>query len=134
MVAMAKDRAWKYWSALQSNEGRAKMFKIAKQIRKERKDIVGSKYVRDENGTLKVKEETVMERWGSYFLSLLGETNEYQLEEEDKVKGPIWGLTEQIVEQALKSMKVVKSPGPFGVTSDLIKAAGAASEMFISGL
>ena len=27
------------------------MFKIAKQMRKERKDIVGSKYVRDENGT-----------------------------------------------------------------------------------
>ena len=31
------------------------MFKIAKQMRKERKDIVGSKYVRDENVTLKVK-------------------------------------------------------------------------------
>ena len=29
------------------------MFKIAKQIRKERKDIVGSKYVRMRNGTLK---------------------------------------------------------------------------------
>ena len=29
------------------------MFKIEKQVRKERKDIVGSKYVRDENGTLK---------------------------------------------------------------------------------
>ena len=28
------------------------MFKIAKQMRKERKDIVGSEYVRDENGTL----------------------------------------------------------------------------------
>ena len=57
-------RACKYWSeSFQSNEGRAKMFKIAKQMRKERKDIVGSKYVRDENGTLKVKEEKVMERW-----------------------------------------------------------------------
>ena len=36
------------------------MFKIAKQMRKERKDIVGSKYVRNENGTLKVKEETIL--------------------------------------------------------------------------
>ena len=90
MVVIAKDRAWKYWSeSLQSNKGRAKMFKIAKQMRKERKDIVGSKYVRDENGTLKVKEEKVMERWKSYFSSLLNETNEYQLEEEDKVEGPI---------------------------------------------
>ena len=43
------------------------MFKIAKQIRKERRDIVGSKYVRDENETLKMKEEEVMKRWRSYF-------------------------------------------------------------------
>ena len=63
MGAIAKDRAWKYWSeSLQSNVGRAKMFEIAKQMRKERKDIVEWKYVRDENGILKVKEEKVMER------------------------------------------------------------------------
>ena len=42
MVASAKDRAWKYGSEfLQLNKGRAKMFKIAKQMKKERKDIVG---------------------------------------------------------------------------------------------
>ena len=35
---------------------------LAKQIRRERKDILGSKYVRDENGTLKMNEEKVMER------------------------------------------------------------------------
>ena len=54
------------------------MFKIAKQMSKERKDVVGSKCVRDENGTLKVKEEEIMERWRSYFSSLLNETNKYQ--------------------------------------------------------
>ena len=116
-VAIAKDRAWKYWSeSLQSNEGRAKMFKIAKQMRKERKDIIGSKYVRNENGTLKVKEEESYGKVERLFSSLLNKTNEYQLEEEDKVKGLIWGVAEQIVEQALKSMKVGKALGPFGVT------------------
>ena len=36
-MAIAKDRDWKYWSeSLQLNEGRAKMFKIAKQMRKEK--------------------------------------------------------------------------------------------------
>ena len=39
--------------------------------------------------------------------------------------GPIWAVTEQLVEQALKSMKVSKVPRSFGVISDLIKAAGA---------
>ena len=62
------------------------MFKIAKQMRKESKDIIGSKYVRDENGTLKVKVEIVMESRRSYFSSLLNETNKYQLEEEDKLE------------------------------------------------
>ena len=56
---------------------------------------------------------------------MLNETNEYQLEEEDKVEGPIWGMTEQIVEQALNTMKVGKALGPSGVTSNFIKAAGA---------
>ena len=75
-MAIIKDRAWKYWNeSLQYNEGRAKMFTITKQMRKERKDIVGLKYVRDENGTLKVKEEKVMERWKSYFSSLINETS-----------------------------------------------------------
>ena len=98
------------------------MFKIAKQMRTERKNIVGSKYVRDENGTLKVKGMEVMERWRS-FSSLLNETNEYRLEEEDKAEELIRGVTEQMVEQALKSMKV--GTGAIWVTSDLIKAAGA---------
>ena len=66
-----------------------------------------------------------MERWRNYFSSLLNETNEYQPEEEDIVEGLIWSVTEQIVKQALKSIKVGKAPGPSGVTSDLIKAAGA---------
>ena len=35
MVAIAKDRVWKDWSeSLHSNKGRAKMFKIAKQMSK----------------------------------------------------------------------------------------------------
>ena len=56
---------------------------------------------------------------------MLNKTNEYRLEEKDKVEGLIWGVTEQIVEQALKSMKVGKTLGPSVVTSDLIKAARA---------
>ena len=41
------------------------------------------------------------------------------------MEGPIWGVTEHMVKQALKRMKVGKAAGPSWVTSDLIKAAGA---------
>ena len=64
------------------------------------------------------------------FSSLLNEANEYQLEEE--VDRLIWGVTEQIVEQALKSMKVDKAPGPSGVTSDC--RSSCQSERTVSGL
>ena len=33
---------------------------------------------------------------------MLYETNEYQLQKEDKVEGQIWGMTKKMVEQALK--------------------------------
>ena len=78
-------------------------------MRRERKDIVGSKYIKDENETLKAKEQEVTERWKrwrNYFLFII-----YQLEEENKVEGPIWGVTKQMVEQARKSMKKGKAPG-----------------------
>ena len=50
--------------------------------------------------------------------------NDYQLQEEDKVEGTLWGVTEQM-EKALKRMKVGKVIGPSGITSDLIKVAEA---------
>ena len=56
------------------------------------------------------------------FSSLLNETNMYQREEKVKVERLIWGVSEQLLEQALKSMKANKAPGPSGVTRDLIKA------------
>ena len=68
-------------------EERAKIFKIEKQVGKAKKDTVESKYVRDKNRSLKVKEEEVMERWRSGFSSLLNDTDKYQLEEETKWKG-----------------------------------------------
>ena len=59
-----------------------------------------------------------MERRSSYFC-LLNETSKYQLEEEDKVEGLIWGVTEQTVGQALKSMKVDKAPDYLGSQATL---------------
>ena len=56
---------------------------------------------------------------------MLNETSEYQLQRKDKVEGSIWGVTEPMVEQALNSVKVGTAPRPTGVTSDLIKPAGA---------
>ena len=93
-------------------------------MKKERKGITGAKYIKDETGNIIVKEEEIVERWKSCFDGLLNEANEYHLEEESKVEGPIRGVTEEEVEGLLKNIRNGKAPGPSGVTSDLLKGAG----------
>ena len=91
-------------------EGKRKMFKIANQMKKERKDVTGAMYIKDETGNIIMKEEEIIERWKSYFDELLNEASEYQLEKERKVEGPIRGVTEEEVEGSLKNMKNSKVP------------------------
>ncbi len=124
-VAVAKRQAWEEWSQnMDTAEGRQKMFRIAKQMRKERKDVVGAKYVKDDDGSILVDEAEIMQRWRRYFSYLLNEENPFELEEQPKVEGPIEGVKISEVKWALQKMKCGKAPGPSGVTSDLMKYAG----------
>jgi len=51
-VAAAKEAAWQEWcNEIDGAEGRQKMFKIAKQMRKERKDVAGGIYIKDKMET-----------------------------------------------------------------------------------
>ena len=75
-VAKAKEIASRMWSEdLDTEDGRKKMFKVAKQIRKDQKDIVGANFIRDPHGNIKVDSADVVERWKDYFENLLNEEN-----------------------------------------------------------
>ncbi len=100
------------------------MFKIAKQMKEERKDVIGARYVKDEHGNIKVEEADIMERWKRYFCELLNEENQYELEDHLKFEGPKMGVTVEEVEEALRKMKRGKAPGPSGVTTDLLRYVG----------
>ena len=124
-VAVAKETAWQEWSReINSVEGRQKMFKIAKQMRKERKDIVGGIYIKDENENILVECQDIKERWRKYFEELLNEGNLYEVDEEEIVEGPVEEVSEAEVRKALKKMKKGKAPGPSGMTSDILKEVG----------
>ncbi len=97
------------------------MLKMAKQMKDEKKDVIGARYVKDEHGNIKVEEAHIMQRWKRYFSELLNEENQYKLEDHLKVEAPILGVTEKEVEDALQKMKRGKAPGPSGVTTDLLK-------------
>ena len=62
---------------LDSKEGRQNIFRIAKQKKKERKDITGTNCLKVDNGELLVSEEQVSDRWREYFEKLLNEENEW---------------------------------------------------------
>ncbi len=52
-----------------------------------------------------------MQRWKRYFSELLNEENQYKTEDHLKVEGPIMGVTEKEVEEALQKMKEGKLQG-----------------------
>ena len=124
-VAIAKRIAWERW--YQQREGTKKqndMYKLAKQMKRERKDLENSKYIRDENGNILVDERHIMERWKRYFQLLLNEENEYEVEELERMEGPVEEIKIEEVERAVGKMKNNKAPGPSGVTGELFKYAG----------
>ena len=61
-VAAAKEAAWQEWcKEIDGAEVRQKMFKIAKQMRKERKEVVGGIYIKDKNGNTIVEGHNIKE-------------------------------------------------------------------------
>ena len=63
-VTIAKKLAWTNWSEnLGTAEGKIRMFKIAKQLKNERKDIVGSNFIKDVDGSIKVDGKEAASRW-----------------------------------------------------------------------
>ncbi|XP_063868230.1 uncharacterized protein LOC135104629 [Scylla paramamosain] len=124
-----RDWCGKNWDVERnSSEKQKDMFKIAKQMKKEKEDITGAKYIKDERGIIKIKEKEILERWRCYYENLL-EENEHNLEEVDMVKVLIEEISEEEVNRALKGMKRGKAPGPTGITSDLMKKAGVIREL-----
>ena len=102
-----------------SKEGRQNIFRIAKQKKKERKDITGTKCLKGDNGELLVSKEQVSGRWREYF------ENEWNDElSAEYVEGPADMISKEEVRQAIQDLKVKKAAGSSGVTAEMIKAAG----------
>ena len=110
---------------LDSKEGRQNSFRIAKQKKKERKDITGTNCLKGDNGELLVSEEQVSGRWREYiFVKLLNEENKWNDElSAEYVEGLADMISKEEGRQAIQDLKVRKAAGP-SVTAEMIKAAG----------
>ena len=122
----AKAEAWKEWyEELDTKEGEDKIYRIARARAQNKKDIAKLVTVKDRNGKLLVDEERIRARWVEYFLELLNVKNERaELPKEPPVVRPEKEPTRQMVEEAIKVMKMGKAAGPSGTTAELWKHLG----------
>ena len=96
---------------------------MAKQAKKEKKDIVGCRFIRGADNILRTDEGEVRDVWKRYYSDLLNVENPNSFEETVAVQGPIVEVTPDEVKRALRGMKLGKANGPSGISADLLKAA-----------
>ena len=122
VVKNAKNQAWRRWSEdLNTREGQNKMFRVAAQMKKDKADVAGSRFVKNVDGRLLIEPDAVASRWKEYFSRLLNEENENQIEMSNIVSGPIEDIKREEVEVAVSKMKNRRATGPSGVAVEMFK-------------
>ena len=100
------------------------MFRVATQMKWDKVDVAGTRFVKNVDGNLLIEPGSVAGRWKEYFSRLLNEESENQIETSDIVSGPIEDITREEVEVAVKRMKNKRATGPFGVAVEMFKGMG----------
>ena len=79
----------KFGERLDTKEGQRSVFRIAKQMAGERKDIVDMKCLKNEKGVILIEADAVNKKWKKYMERLLNVENDWNgLLEGDRVEGP----------------------------------------------
>ena len=112
-----------------SDEGDAKgkVFKVAKRMVQDNKDIVGSGAVKDSNGGLVVDSARIKDIWREYHEKMLNEDfdqNRVKLVKVDPVIDPAEEIKSSEVREAVAKSNCDKAPGPSGIVAEMLKAAG----------
>ena len=113
------------------------IFKMAKQIRKDNKDIIGDTCVKDKNDNLCFTNAAKRQAWKDYHQNLLNAEfpwSEDDLPPIDAVLGPPPVITKEETVAAIRSMKNGKAPGPSGIISEMLKASLETSGEVITSL
>jgi len=124
-VAKAQEfRRQKFASELESEEGKKTVFRVAKQMAKERQAVVAVNCLKNAKGNKVIEYNKVKDVWQKYMEKLLNEENEWDNNVEcEKTQGPSCRITTVEVEQALKNMKNGKAAGQTSVVTEMLKAA-----------
>jgi hypothetical protein len=122
---------------LDEEEGRGNLFRVARQMIRRNKDIVGDGCIKDCDGNVVVEQESIKEVWRKYFEKLLNEEfawNRNGLTTENAVGKDAEEITVIEVRAAIAKMKMGKATGPSGIGAEMLKAAGEAGVIWVTDL
>ncbi|MBJ5695526.1 hypothetical protein JGG83_23020, partial [Salmonella enterica subsp. enterica serovar Derby] len=109
-------------SELEKEEGKSNLFRIARQMARERQDVVGVNCLRDPTGNVVIGNDKIKDTWKSYMEKLLNVENAWDKDvSSGKVQGPSCRITE--AEKAIGRMKKGKAAGPTDVLTEMLKAS-----------
>ena len=114
-------------SNLKSRDGKNYIFKLAKRMKYENKDIIGVNCVKNDDGNLAHTDKEKLDAWKCHYNRLLNVEfpwDRNSLSEEQPVEGPAIWITEDMVSKSINIMKKGKAAGPSGVVIELIRAGG----------
>jgi len=128
VIAKAQEASRKdFGDILDKAENKGQVYKVAKQIKRKNKDVVGVSCVKDKQGRLVTEEAKIRMVWKEYFEELLYEEFDWKkdnLEHIRVVPGEGEEITFEEVKVAITKAKTGKAPGLNGVVGEMLKAAG----------
>ena len=102
MAKAKNDSVQHLYEELNTKEGEAKIYKIAKARQKSWQDKQSVNIVKDKDGKILTEEEAIKDRWKAYFEELLNVENAREpVNEVNPVEGPENEITRKEIETAL---------------------------------
>src|SRR5206468_3840554 len=135
-VALAKSEdARRFAEMIEKEDKRQNVFRAAKQLIRQNKDVTESSCIKDGNGRIITDGPGIMRAWKEYFDKLLNEEfawDKNSLTRADAICGPSECITPEEVKVAMKKMKPGKAAGPSGVVAEMLIAGGEDSVSWLT--
>ena len=108
---------------LNSTEQRNLIFKMARKMKEDNKDIIGEKCVKDQEGNMAFDDSSKAKAWETHYFNLLNVEfpwNKDDLPNEPVVQGPPLYINEDMIYKAISQMKKGKAAGPSGAVLEML--------------
>ena len=124
-VAKAKEAGYEEMYEDLKKNGPKNLYKLAKTRKRRAQDIDMMMFVKDGEGKIMSSDRDIKRRWREYFDRLLNTRNRRKdLEETEKVEGPMRQITEEEVVKQMEKMKNRKATGPDEFPIEAVKSLG----------